>query len=90
LCIRIINDFLHADGYFPEISIKLYNFTIDLQVATELYLIISLVIRSGSALFGVLSILMHCFISEIGNGLSVMEFSVSNFLLNYMIFNFIL
>jgi hypothetical protein len=31
--------------------LKLYNFTIDLQVATELYLIISLVIRSGPALF---------------------------------------
>jgi len=75
-----MNDFLHADGYFPESSIKLNNFTIDLQVATELYLIISLAIRSGPALLLLLSILMHCFISEIVNGLSVMEFSVSKFL----------
>jgi hypothetical protein len=71
-----MNDFLHADGYFPKSSIKLNNFT----CYRALNYFIGYKVRFCT--FIALSILMHCFISEIVNVLSVMEFSVSKCKLN--------
>ena len=73
----MINGCLRVYGYLPESRIKLNSLSMALQVTTELCFNISLDIRSCPGLLFDLRAIMHCFITETVNGLSVVGFSVN-------------